>query len=87
MYQGVEYDENGTPLTSSLATYAMPTAVELPSFENCRPRRSESGAPSQPPAPAEFSTIERAGDGHAVIEPARRCTAGSLDGVGERRVA
>jgi carbon-monoxide dehydrogenase large subunit len=34
LYEGVEYDENGTPLTSSLATYAMPTAVELPSFES-----------------------------------------------------
>ena len=33
LYEGVEYDENATPLTGSLATYGMPTAVELPSFE------------------------------------------------------
>jgi carbon-monoxide dehydrogenase large subunit len=31
--ESVEYDENGTPLTSNLATYPMPTAVELPAFQ------------------------------------------------------
>ncbi|HZP89920.1 MAG TPA: molybdopterin cofactor-binding domain-containing protein, partial [Actinomycetota bacterium] len=33
LFEGVEYDEAGTPLTSNLATYAMPSAAELPSFE------------------------------------------------------
>jgi aerobic carbon-monoxide dehydrogenase large subunit len=45
LYEGVEYDENGTPLTSSLATYAMPTAVELPSFENAH---TETPTPVNP---------------------------------------
>jgi carbon-monoxide dehydrogenase large subunit len=45
LYEGVEYDENGTPLTSSLATYAMPTAVELPSFENAH---TETPTPLNP---------------------------------------
>lgn len=34
LYEGVEFDEWGTPLTSSLATYAIPAATELPSFES-----------------------------------------------------
>ncbi len=34
LYEGVEFDENGTPLTSTLATYLVPSAAELPSFEN-----------------------------------------------------
>ncbi len=33
LFEGVEYDEAGTPLTANLATYAMPSAAELPSFE------------------------------------------------------
>ena len=33
LYESVELDEWGTPLTTSLATYAMPAATELPSFE------------------------------------------------------
>jgi carbon-monoxide dehydrogenase large subunit len=33
LYEEVVYDEYGTPLTSNLATYAMPAASELPSFE------------------------------------------------------
>lgn len=45
LYEGVEYDENGTPLTSSLATYAIPTAVELPSFENAH---TETPTPLNP---------------------------------------
>jgi carbon-monoxide dehydrogenase large subunit len=45
LYEGVEYDENGTPLTSSLSTYAMPTAVELPSFENAH---TETPTPLNP---------------------------------------
>ena len=34
LFEGVEYDEQGSPMTASLATYAMPSAAELPSFEN-----------------------------------------------------
>jgi carbon-monoxide dehydrogenase large subunit len=33
LFEEVVYDELGTPLTSNLATYAMPAASELPSFE------------------------------------------------------
>jgi len=33
LFEEVVYDELGTPLTSNLATYAMPSAKELPSFE------------------------------------------------------
>jgi carbon-monoxide dehydrogenase large subunit len=33
LFEEVVYDELGTPLTSTLATYAMPAASELPSFE------------------------------------------------------
>jgi aerobic carbon-monoxide dehydrogenase large subunit len=33
LFEGVAYDELGNPLTSTLATYLMPSAAELPSFE------------------------------------------------------
>ncbi len=33
LFEGVEYDELGTPLTTTLTSYLMPTAAELPSFE------------------------------------------------------
>jgi carbon-monoxide dehydrogenase large subunit len=33
LFEEVVYDELGTPLTSNLATYAMPAASDLPSFE------------------------------------------------------
>ena len=33
LFEEVVYDELGTPLTANLATYAMPAASELPSFE------------------------------------------------------
>jgi carbon-monoxide dehydrogenase large subunit len=33
LFEGVEYDELGTPLTTTLATYLMPSAAELPSYE------------------------------------------------------
>ena len=32
LFESFVYDELGNPLTSSLATYAMPSAAELPSF-------------------------------------------------------
>jgi len=33
LYEGVEYDEAGTPLTATLATYGVPSAADLPWFE------------------------------------------------------
>ena len=33
LYEWVQYDEDGNPLTSTLADYAIPAASELPSFE------------------------------------------------------
>ncbi len=33
LYEGVEFDEEGNPLTANLMDYAMPSAAELPSFE------------------------------------------------------
>ena len=33
LYEWVQYDEDGNPLTSTLADYAIPAATELPSFE------------------------------------------------------
>ena len=32
----MRYDEGGTPITSTLTTYAMPSAVEFPRFETAR---------------------------------------------------
>jgi carbon-monoxide dehydrogenase large subunit len=32
LYESYVYDEDGNPLTSSLATYGMPSAADLPSF-------------------------------------------------------
>jgi carbon-monoxide dehydrogenase large subunit len=33
LFEGVEFDELGTPLTTTLSTYLMPSAAELPSYE------------------------------------------------------
>jgi carbon-monoxide dehydrogenase large subunit len=33
LFEEVRYDDGGTPLTSTLATYAIPSAADLPSFE------------------------------------------------------
>jgi carbon-monoxide dehydrogenase large subunit len=33
LFEGVEYDELGSPLTTTLATYLVPSAAEVPSFE------------------------------------------------------
>jgi len=33
LWEQVVYDEDGNPLTSTLAEYAMPSAAELPAFE------------------------------------------------------
>ena len=45
LFEEVLYDEQGTPLTSTLATYAMPSAAELPSFET---GRTETPTPLNP---------------------------------------
>jgi aerobic carbon-monoxide dehydrogenase large subunit len=34
LFEAVEYDEQGSPMTASLATYAIPSAAELPALEN-----------------------------------------------------
>ncbi len=36
LYERVEYDASGTPLTTNLTTYAMPAAADLPGFETAR---------------------------------------------------
>jgi carbon-monoxide dehydrogenase large subunit len=33
LYEAMEYDENGTPLTASFSTYGIPSAAEMPRFE------------------------------------------------------
>jgi carbon-monoxide dehydrogenase large subunit len=33
LWEGVEYDKDGNPITANLVDYAMPSAAELPSFE------------------------------------------------------
>jgi carbon-monoxide dehydrogenase large subunit len=33
LYEGVVYDDDGNPLTSTFADYGLPTAADLPSFE------------------------------------------------------
>ena len=48
LYEGVELDEWGTPVTTSLATYGMPAATELPAFET-----SHADADDREPARGE----------------------------------
>jgi carbon-monoxide dehydrogenase large subunit len=36
LYEGVEHDELGTPVTANLTTYGMPAATELPTLETVR---------------------------------------------------
>jgi carbon-monoxide dehydrogenase large subunit len=45
LYEGVLFDETGTPLTSTLMTYAFPTAAELPSFDTAN---TETPTPLNP---------------------------------------
>ena len=45
LFEGVEYDEYGNPLTSTLATYLMPSAAELPPFETAH---TETPTPLNP---------------------------------------
>ena len=45
LYEEVRYDEGGTPITSTLTTYAMPSAAEFPRFETAR---TETPTPVNP---------------------------------------
>jgi carbon-monoxide dehydrogenase large subunit len=45
LYEEMVYDEQGTPLTSTLATYLMPSAAELPTFETAH---TETPTPLNP---------------------------------------
>jgi carbon-monoxide dehydrogenase large subunit len=45
LYEEMVYDEQGTPLTSTLATYLMPSAAELPAFETAH---TETPTPLNP---------------------------------------
>jgi aerobic carbon-monoxide dehydrogenase large subunit len=45
LYEGVSYDEDGNPQTSTLVTYGIPSAAELISFETAR---TETPSPNNP---------------------------------------
>ncbi|MGZ8580253.1 MAG: xanthine dehydrogenase family protein molybdopterin-binding subunit [Actinomycetota bacterium] len=45
LYEEVRYDEAGNPITSTLTTYAMPSAAEFPRFETAR---TETPTPVNP---------------------------------------
>ncbi|HEX2425345.1 MAG TPA: xanthine dehydrogenase family protein molybdopterin-binding subunit [Actinomycetota bacterium] len=45
LFEGVTYDEFGTPMTGNLSTYAFPSAAELPSFETAS---TETPTPMNP---------------------------------------
>jgi carbon-monoxide dehydrogenase large subunit len=45
LYEAIAYDDAGTPLTTNLADYAVPSAAELPFFETYL---TETPAPSNP---------------------------------------
>jgi carbon-monoxide dehydrogenase large subunit len=45
LYEEIRYDEAGNPVTSTLTTYAMPSAVEFPHFETAR---TETPTPVNP---------------------------------------
>jgi carbon-monoxide dehydrogenase large subunit len=45
LFEEVVYDETGSPLTSSLATYGFPSAAELPSYETSH---TETPTPRNP---------------------------------------
>jgi carbon-monoxide dehydrogenase large subunit len=45
LWEGFVYDEDGNPLTSTLAEYGMPSAAELPSFEAAN---TETASPLNP---------------------------------------
>jgi carbon-monoxide dehydrogenase large subunit len=45
LWEEIRYDDDGNPLTSTLADYAMPSAAELPSFESAN---TETPTPRNP---------------------------------------
>jgi carbon-monoxide dehydrogenase large subunit len=45
LYESFSYDENGTPLNGTFATYGFPSAAELPSFETSH---TETPTPNNP---------------------------------------
>ena len=57
LYEGVEFDEWGTPITTSLATYAMPAATELPPFETAHTQTPTSVNPLGVKGVGESATI------------------------------
>ena len=46
LYEEVRYDDDGNPITSTLTTYAMPSAAELPRFETVADRDADPGEPA-----------------------------------------
>jgi carbon-monoxide dehydrogenase large subunit len=57
LYEGVELDEWGTPVTTSLATYAMPAATELPTFETAHTQTPTSVNPLGVKGIGESATV------------------------------
>jgi carbon-monoxide dehydrogenase large subunit len=57
LFEEVVYDETGSPLTSNLATYAFPSAAELPSFETTHTETPTSRNPLGAKGIGEAGTI------------------------------
>ena len=67
LFEEVVYDEAGTPLTSNLSTYLVPSAAELPSFET---GRSETPTPLNPLGAKGIGESATIGSTPAVINAA-----------------
>jgi carbon-monoxide dehydrogenase large subunit len=61
LYEEAVYDENGTLLTASLASYMLPTAAELPTFELDR---------TASPSPTNPIGVKGVGETGAIASPA-----------------
>jgi carbon-monoxide dehydrogenase large subunit len=57
LFEEVVYDETGSPLTSSLATYGFPSAAELPSYETAHTETPTSRNPLGAKGIGEAGTI------------------------------
>jgi carbon-monoxide dehydrogenase large subunit len=57
LYEEVRYDGDGNPITSTLTTYAMPSAAELPRFETMRTETPTSVNPLGAKGIGESATI------------------------------
>ena len=57
LFEEVVYDDSGSPLTSNLATYAFPSAAELPSFETSHTETPTSRNPLGAKGIGEAGTI------------------------------